>query len=547
MPWQKDKLPSTLHLLIVEDVFEDVELIVFALEAAGINFTYDTTDTLSAYQQLLNQGFYDAVLADYRLPQFTAHQVLKFLQQSEQEIPLILVTGSVGEETAVECIKAGMTDYVLKDRLFRLPMVLVRSLQEFALRRQQRAAAAQIQRQAQQEAMINRIVQAMRETLVLDDVLQTTADTLHETLSASRCLIFQPDAQAQMWVTHVSVATIERETFIDIKCTFYDYYKETLHQGELVIIQQINASLPIEIQDVAKECEIRAILIAPLLYQRSYLGGIIIHQCDRAVAWTADDISLVKAISAQCAIAIHQAHLFSQVQQQATRERTLNQISRALNSSLDPNYILQEIVKLTGECFGVERVMLFTLKAEEIQAMNEWRNNEQVVSMLDFKAPASEWPELIDPNSNFICRQPFHEPNYAKLPPTPARLILIQEGHTRSVLSARIYIRDQPFGCIELHTTTTYRRFTDDEIQLLQGIADQTAIALYNAQSYELLEKLVKQRTQELEQEKLLSEAANRAKSEFLSNMSHELRTPLTGILGYSSILLEQIFGPLNT
>jgi len=97
-----------------------------------------------------------------------------------------------------------------------------------------------------------------------------------------------------------------------------------------------------------------------------------------------------------------------------------------------------------------------------------------------------------------------------------------------------------------LQTTTCYLTFTDNEIRLVERIADQAAIALYNAQSYERLEQLVQVRTQELEAEKLISEAANHAKSKFLATMSHELRTPLTGILGFSSLLIKQIFGPLN-
>jgi len=374
MTWQELQLQlqSTLHLLIVEDVIADVELMVLALKAAGITFTYDTADTELSCQQLLQQK-YDAVLADYRLLGLHGLQILELVKQSGQEIPLILVTGALKEEAAVDCIKAGMTDYVLKERLFRLPMVLDRALQEFQLRRQKQADRARIFKQAQQEAIINRIVQAMRGTLMLDEVLQTTADQLHLALNVSRCLIFQPDAQGQMRIYHISVATVETESFIGAKCSLYNYYKETLGQGEPVVINRINSTLPLEIQEIASTCGICAIVIAPLLYQQSSLGGIILHQCDRERQWTVDELSLVSAIAAQCAIAIHQARLFSQVQQQAIREQLLNQISQKLNSSLDPEDILQEIVNLTGECFSVDRVSIFTFIAEQIQVLNEWR------------------------------------------------------------------------------------------------------------------------------------------------------------------------------
>lgn len=538
-------IPAKLHLLIVDDVQADIELMAIALETAGITFTYNTAETLKDCQQLLTTKSYDAVLSDYRLPQFTAYQVLQLLEQFQPEIPLVLVTGNLGEEAAVDCIKAGMTDYVLKERLFRLPMVLARSLQEFELRRQQQQAMAKIQIQAQQEAIINRITQAMRETLMVERVLQITADMLHQALSVSRCLIFQPDSQGQMSIYNVSAATVEREKFIRSECCLYPHYKEKLVQGESVVINQIEAR-PSAIQAIAKECGFCSLIIAPLFYQQSFLGGIILHQCDREREWTDHEMSLIKAISDRCAIAIHQAQLFSKIQQQAAREQTLNQISKTLNSSLDPEYILQEIARLTGECFGVERLIIFSVETEQIQVVNEWRANNQVSSMLNHSFPISDWVDMLDPACEFYSKRRFHAPDYAKLPLNSTRRMMIEQGHTLSVLSVPIFIRDRLFGGIGLHTTTTYRTFTDDEIHLLQQIADQAAIALYNAQSYERLEELVQQRTQELEQEKLLSDTANRAKSEFLSTISHELRTPLTGILGFSGVLSEQIFGLLN-
>jgi CheY-like chemotaxis protein len=102
---------STLKLLIVEDMAEDLELIVLALEAGGVNFNYDTAETATECRQLIHNCKYDAVLSDYRLPGFNGLEVLKLMQELGQEIPFILVTGSLGEEAAVECIKAGMNDF----------------------------------------------------------------------------------------------------------------------------------------------------------------------------------------------------------------------------------------------------------------------------------------------------------------------------------------------------------------------------------------------------------------------------------------------------
>ncbi|WP_333306215.1 EAL domain-containing protein [Microcoleus sp. K4-C2] len=311
---------STLKLLIVEDMAEDMELIMLALESGGVQFNCDTAETATECRKLLQNCKYDAVLSDYRLPGFNGLEVLKLMQELGQDIPFILVTGSLGEEAAVECIKAGMTDYVLKGRLFRLPTVLERSLQEYKMRRQQQEAIAQIQRQAQREAIVNRILQAMRFTLVLDEVLQTTADQLHEALEISACAILQPDAEGGIRVRYMSKAA-DRERFVGLNCELAEHYHSWLAAGETLALDELSTLYP-SIQPSAEFVWFRAVAIAPLLYQQSFLGGIALYQCDRARSWNAEELSLLKAIADQCAIAIHQAELYQQAQTElAERKR----------------------------------------------------------------------------------------------------------------------------------------------------------------------------------------------------------------------------------
>lgn len=316
-----------------------------------------------------------------------------------------------------------------------------------------------------------------------------------------------------------------------------------LHRGEVNMVQDtlIFSDLPSVAQIIVGE-SIRAYMNVPLISQGELIGSLNLGK-EQLGAFKPEQIEFAREVANIVAIAIQQAQLFNRVEQQVTRERSLNQITKTLNSSLDPNHVLQEIAQLTGEYFSVDRVIIFAIANQRIEVLNEWRGSEQVISVLDLEIPLPEFSTT----SDFEYREVFYTSDVTQLQMTTRTQTRLQQTQMLSVLSIPILIRDQLFGRLSLQTTTTKRIFTEDEIHLLERIADQAAIALYNAQSYERLEAAVKQRTQELEHEKLLSETANRAKSDFMSNMSHELRTPLTSILGFSSILIEEIFGVLNS
>jgi two-component system, cell cycle sensor histidine kinase and response regulator CckA len=132
-----------LRVLIIENSRSDAELILQELRKAGFKFRADLVETPEEFSERLHAQNYDVVLSDYLLPQWTGMDALSQLQQMGKDIPFLLVTGALGEEAAVECVKQGVTEYVLKDRLGRLPVAVRRALEEKARPEARRAEQAQ--------------------------------------------------------------------------------------------------------------------------------------------------------------------------------------------------------------------------------------------------------------------------------------------------------------------------------------------------------------------------------------------------------------------
>ena len=126
------KLP--LRILHLEDDPNDVTLVQSTLEAGGIPCTINCVQTRNDFVAALKLGGIDLILSDFSLPAFDGLSALKIAHARCPDVPFILVTGTLGEEVAVECIKQGITDYVLKEHLARLPLVVARALEERALR-----------------------------------------------------------------------------------------------------------------------------------------------------------------------------------------------------------------------------------------------------------------------------------------------------------------------------------------------------------------------------------------------------------------------------
>ncbi len=150
-------MSSTLRILYLEDDAVDAELMQDTLKMGGLACDVTRVETESGFLAALQQGGMDLILADYSLPSFDGLSALSITLRQRPDLPFIFVSGTMGEEVAVEALKIGATDYVLKTRLSRLVPAVRRALREA----NETAALRRAERKLQdREAKIRRLVEA---------------------------------------------------------------------------------------------------------------------------------------------------------------------------------------------------------------------------------------------------------------------------------------------------------------------------------------------------------------------------------------------------
>ena len=129
-----------LAVLIVEDSENDAQLIVHLLQKAGYEVISEQVETAGQMTSALEERTWNIVISDYNLPQFNGRAALELLKEKQQDIPFIVVSGMLGEESAVAMMKAGAHDYLMKDNLARLVPAVERELEQAQGRRERRQA-----------------------------------------------------------------------------------------------------------------------------------------------------------------------------------------------------------------------------------------------------------------------------------------------------------------------------------------------------------------------------------------------------------------------
>jgi signal transduction histidine kinase/ActR/RegA family two-component response regulator len=140
--------PQPLSVLIIEDSEEDADLVLLELRRGGFVPKFTRVDTPHALKQALDEGEWDLVLSDFSMPRFSMPHALAMVREKGRDVPFLIVSATIGEEAAVDAMRAGAHDYILKDKLGRLVPAIKRELKEVESRRERKQLEEQL-RQAQ--------------------------------------------------------------------------------------------------------------------------------------------------------------------------------------------------------------------------------------------------------------------------------------------------------------------------------------------------------------------------------------------------------------
>jgi signal transduction histidine kinase/FixJ family two-component response regulator len=307
-------MARSIAVLVVDDSEDDALLITRELRHSGFDPVVKRVDVAESMAAALDERPWDVILADYRMPHFSGTRALEVLQRSGRDIPFILVSGTVGEETAVAMMKAGASDFVLKHRLARLGAAVARELRDSEVRRQRRWA----------EAALEILAEAGKLAVELSDfdqVVSRAANLLVPRL-ADWCIVYARDrATITDEVGFACRAELDRHAVEELARR----YPPRTDSSDTVIDQVLRTRKPALISNVTdddlgalardpqhlrllRQVDPRSLMVIPQV-ARERVVGLLVLAARRPGRFTGADLDLATELGGRFALIIENARL----------------------------------------------------------------------------------------------------------------------------------------------------------------------------------------------------------------------------------------------
>ncbi len=427
-----------IRLLLVEDDEDDAFFLIRELRRSGMDLEYEQVLTAPAFEQALKSKTWDAIVSDYNLPSFSAPKALEILKKTGLDVPFVVVSGAIGEETAVDLMRAGAHDYFVKGKLNRLAEALRREIRDTKVRQHQRHAE-----------------QALRES----------EEQLRLLFERSRDAIF----------------IIDRKT---------GQYLDANQSAESLTGRSIEALRSLTVQSVTPESAAEWLRIAEYCDKPTALGNVNYLQPDdniRTASMTMLPINAERIFGIAHDIT-EQLQNETALKNRAQELEALYHTSLKINAQADLFSLLQTIVEQATNLVNASMGGLYLLRNDE-------KSLELVVAhnlpgeMLGARLKLGEGLSgRVAQSGEVMMVSDYKTWN--------GQADIYKDSPFRRVLGAPLKVKENVIGVINVTDDAKTGSYTPDQVRLVSLFADQAAIAVENARLLDNLQHELNERKQ---------------------------------------------------
>jgi len=431
-------LRELLNLLLVEDSDIDARLLVYDLQQAGFDVNMQRVQTEDEMRAALTDRQWDAVISDFHLPSFSASDALSVLHESGLDLPFIIVSGVIGEETAVQIMRAGAHDYLMKGNLNRLGEALRREMRDARVREERRQGEVSLR---ESESRFRMLFERSNDAIFVVD--RKSGRYLDANRAAEK-------------LTERSITEIKKLTIFDI----------TPEGARERLARMSTASETIdfgEVKYLRPDGSLRIALVSALPINANVVFGI------------AHDIT--------------EAKITQQAMERRAREmEALYQTSLEINAQIDLMTLLNTTVKQAANLLSAPMGSLHLVEPD----------GQTLKLVVSYNLPDGYLGVALRFGDGLSGRialtgEPMMVSDYSQW---EGRTGVFEQGGFRRVLGAPLKVKDRVIGVINVTDNASTEPYSTEEIRLLQLIADQAAIAVENARLFETAQRELAERRQ---------------------------------------------------
>ncbi|HVH90274.1 MAG TPA: GAF domain-containing protein, partial [Candidatus Acidoferrum sp.] len=348
-------MKSPLRILHLEDNPNDADLIQAVLETEGIVSHVTRVETEPDFLASLEQGGLDIILADYTLPSFDGLSALKITLEKCPDVPFIFVSGTLGEEVAIDALKIGATDYILKERVSRIVPSVHRALREAKERAERKRAEALL---AGEKRLLEMIAKGNSLAMILDALCRLVEELSKGSLSS--ILLLDPDGK-RLW--HGGAPSLPKSYTDAIDGGFIGQAAGSCgtaaYRKEPVIVSDISRDpLWANYRDLALPHGLRACWSTPLLASDGRVLGTFAIYSPEPRSPTPQQQNIIDQITDLASIAIERKQAEEERQAHLGFLECMDQVNRAIQGTHDLEQMMSDVLDAVLSIFQCDRAWL---------------------------------------------------------------------------------------------------------------------------------------------------------------------------------------------